>query len=121
MKRLVHTWARRRRSTRMLVLRFDRSRRIDRMIDYFGERFTAVVVSDHARRCAGEQALYCEIVGETVRVLRRRIYFGPTPKYFARCDQADCQYSDENKPPCPLRPAMFDQGPRDQPSVVAAT
>jgi len=38
MKRLVQIWNRRRRSARTLVLRFDRPRRIDELIDYFGER-----------------------------------------------------------------------------------
>jgi hypothetical protein len=33
----------------MLVLRLDRPRRIDRVIDYFGERFAPVLVSVHAR------------------------------------------------------------------------
>ncbi len=27
---------------------------------------------------------------------------------FVQCNQADCQYVEENKPPCPLHPGMFD-------------
>lgn len=48
MKALVGTWRRRRR-TRMLVFRFDRPRRIDRLIDYFGERLVTVLVPDRGR------------------------------------------------------------------------
>lgn len=48
MKRLVGTWRRRR--TRMLVFRFDRPRRIDRLIDYFGERLVPTLVPDHGRK-----------------------------------------------------------------------
>jgi hypothetical protein len=46
MKRLMQTWVRRRGTTRMLVFRVDRSRRIDRVIDYFGERLEPIVLGD---------------------------------------------------------------------------
>jgi hypothetical protein len=36
MKRLMKTWRRNGRTSRMLVLKVDRPRRIDRFIDYFG-------------------------------------------------------------------------------------
>lgn len=49
MKRLVKTWGRLR-STRMLALRFDRPRRIDRFIDYFGGRLTLVMVHPARRK-----------------------------------------------------------------------
>jgi hypothetical protein len=56
---------------------------------------------------AKEQIIFCEIVSETVHVRRRRTCLGGLSGYFAQCDQPDCQYSDENKAPCPLRPTMF--------------
>jgi hypothetical protein len=28
---------------------------------------------------------------------------------FIQCDQAECQYVDENVPPCPLTPAIIDE------------
>ena len=55
MKRRVETWGRRQR-TRMLVFRFDRSRRIDRLIDYFGERLVPVLVPGHGRKTRDAQA-----------------------------------------------------------------
>ncbi len=48
MKRLAKTWARQRRSTRTLAFRVDRPRRIDWVIDYFGERLTLRPVLDRA-------------------------------------------------------------------------
>jgi len=44
MKRLPEKWNRRQRRTRMLVLRLDHARRIDRLIDYFGDRLAPVMV-----------------------------------------------------------------------------
>jgi hypothetical protein len=52
MKRLVRMWTRRRRGTRMVVFKVDRPRRIDPMIDPFGERLLPVMVSDRERRKA---------------------------------------------------------------------
>jgi hypothetical protein len=51
---------------------------------------------------------WCEVVSEQVMIrLRRPGGFGRHQGYFVQCDQADCQYVDENKPPCPLHAAMF--------------
>lgn len=50
----------------------------------------------------------CPVVSETVRIrLRRSAGFGRAPGYYVQCDQADCQYVDENLPPCPLSTDMF--------------
>ncbi len=54
--------------------------------------------------------LFCEVVQETVHVQLRdkRSSFSQSQKqYFVQCDQHDCQYAEENKPPCPLSPSMF--------------
>lgn len=51
---------------------------------------------------------YCEVVSENVLIrLRRWGGFGRPPGYFVQCNQVDCQYVDENKPPCPLNVGMF--------------
>ncbi len=50
----------------------------------------------------------CEVVSETVLIrLRRADGFGRLRGHFVQCDQTDCQYVDENKPPCPLHVGMF--------------
>lgn len=51
---------------------------------------------------------FCDVVSEKVSIrLRRWSGFGRAPGYFVQCNQADCQYVDENKPPCPLHVDMF--------------
>jgi hypothetical protein len=51
---------------------------------------------------------WCPVVSEKVRIrLKRPGGLGRPVGYFVQCDQADCQYVDENKPPCPLTPEMF--------------
>ena len=48
------------------------------------------------------------MVSETVLIrLRRSNGFGRQRGYFIQCNQTDCQYVDENKPPCPLHVGMF--------------
>ena len=50
----------------------------------------------------------CEVVSETVQIrLKRSSGFGRPAGYFVQCNQVDCQYVDENKPPCPLHLGMF--------------
>ena len=50
----------------------------------------------------------CGVVSETVEIrLRRPGGFGRPQGYFVQCNQSDCQYVDENKPPCPLTVEMF--------------
>ncbi len=55
-----------------------------------------------------EREFWCEVVSETVLIrLRRADGFGRLRGYFVQCNQTDCQYVDENKPPCPLHVGMF--------------
>jgi hypothetical protein len=50
----------------------------------------------------------CSVVSETVVIrLKRPGGFGRPQGYFVQCNQSDCQYVDENKPPCPLHVGMF--------------
>jgi hypothetical protein len=50
----------------------------------------------------------CGVVSECVLIrLRRWGGFGKPQGYFVQCNQTDCQYVDENKPPCPLHTGMF--------------
>lgn len=50
----------------------------------------------------------CVVVSETVLIRLRRVSgFGRPRGYFVQCNQTECQYVDENKPPCPLHPGMF--------------
>ncbi|MBI4636402.1 MAG: hypothetical protein HY727_08640 [Candidatus Rokubacteria bacterium] len=52
---------------------------------------------------------WCDVVSEKVLIrLRRPGGFGRPPGYFVQCNQVDCQYVDENKPPCPLHVGMFE-------------
>jgi hypothetical protein len=51
---------------------------------------------------------WCPVVSETVLIrLKRPPGFGRPQGYFVQCNQADCQYVDENKPPCPLHVGLF--------------
>lgn len=51
---------------------------------------------------------WCDVVSERVLIrLRRWSGFGRPPGYFVQCNQTECQYVDENKPPCPLHIGMF--------------
>ena len=48
------------------------------------------------------------MVSETVLIrLRRSNGLGRARGYFVQCNQTECQYVDENKPPCPLHVGMF--------------
>lgn len=52
----------------------------------------------------------CDVVHETVVIQlrnRRTRGFKGDDEPFVQCDQADCQYVDENQPPCPLSLDMF--------------
>ena len=51
---------------------------------------------------------WCTVVSEMVMIrLKRPGGFGRPQGYFVQCNQSDCQYVEENKPPCPLHVAMF--------------
>ncbi len=59
-------------------------------------------------RRARAREFWCHVVSEAVLIrLKRSVGLTPRPPYFVQCDQADCQYVDENKPPCPLHVGMF--------------
>ncbi len=62
---------------------------------------------DHVGR-GGAREFRCKVVSETVLIrLRRADGFGRLRGYFIQCNQTECQYVDENKPPCPLHVGMF--------------
>ena len=51
---------------------------------------------------------FCEVVSETVLIrLRRAGGFGRPTGWFVQCNQSDCQWVEENKPPCPLNTSLF--------------
>jgi hypothetical protein len=51
---------------------------------------------------------WCPVVSESVSIrLKRPGRFGGVSTYFVQCNQVDCQYVEENRPPCPLHPGMF--------------
>jgi hypothetical protein len=51
---------------------------------------------------------WCDVVKEAVMIrLKRTGGFGQPQAYFVQCDQLDCQYVEENKPPCPLHAGLF--------------
>ena len=51
----------------------------------------------------------CSVIHETVQItLKRPGPFGRR-EIFVQCNQLDCQYVEENKPPCPLTQAMFSE------------
>ena len=51
---------------------------------------------------------WCEVVSEQVQIrLRRPGGFGRRDGYFVQCNQTECQYVEENKPPCPLHVGLF--------------
>lgn len=51
---------------------------------------------------------WCDVVREPVMIrLKRPGGFGRNQGYFVQCNQAECQYVEENKPPCPLHIGMF--------------
>ena len=51
---------------------------------------------------------WCEVVSEMVLIRLHRPYrFTHPTGYVVQCNQTDCQYVDENKPPCPLHVSMF--------------
>ncbi len=56
----------------------------------------------------GAREFWCTVVSESVLIrLRRADGFGRQRGHFVQCNQAECQYVDENRPPCPLHTGMF--------------
>ena len=59
-----------------------------------------------------KRAFECTVVSEVVQIhlrKRRGRGFGGEDHHFVQCDQLDCQYVDENEPPCPLSLEMFEE------------
>ena len=57
-----------------------------------------------------KRAFECSTVNEVVEIhlrKRRGLGFGGEDHHFVQCDQSDCQYVHDNKPPCPLNLEMF--------------
>jgi len=53
------------------------------------------------------RGFWCDVVSEAVLIrLTRPAGLRPSG-YFVQCNQADCQYVEANKPPCPLHVGMF--------------
>ncbi len=70
---------------------------------------------------AQARSFWCPVVSETVSIrLRRPGGFGRPSTWFVQCDQPDCQYVEENKPPCPLHPGMFEADIRAAEALRAA-
>ncbi len=47
-------------------------------------------------------------LSEAVQIrLKRAGGFGRPTGWFIQCNQSDCQWVDENKPPCPLNVSLF--------------
>jgi len=58
-------------------------------------------------RRAQAREFWCHVVSEAVLIrLTRPVGLRPSG-HFVRCNQADCQYVEANKPPCPLDVGMF--------------
>ncbi len=56
----------------------------------------------------GGREFWCPVVSESVVIrLRRADGFGRERGHVVRCNQTECQYVDENQPPCPLHVGMF--------------
>lgn len=54
------------------------------------------------------RTFWCPVVSESVQIrLRRADGFGRDRGHFVQCNQTECQYVDENRPPCPLNVGMF--------------
>ena len=59
-------------------------------------------------RRAQAREFWCQVVSEAVLIrLKRPSGLSRPSGYFVQCNQADCQYVDANKPPCPLDVGMF--------------
>lgn len=57
-----------------------------------------------------KRAFTCSVVNEEVSIClrsRRTGGFTSDDELFVQCDQSDCQYVDENRPPCPLTLELF--------------
>ena len=60
-----------------------------------------------ARKVVAERALHCDVIAQAVVA---RLVLKPRP--FVLCSESDCMYVEANRPPCPLTPGLFADGPR---------
>ena len=58
-------------------------------------------------RRAQAREFWCHVVSEAVLIRLTKPARLRASSYFVQCNQADCQYVEENKPPCPLQVEMF--------------
>jgi hypothetical protein len=73
-----------------------------RMLGALSGRRSAGVSRGRARE------FWCSVVSEPVMIrLKRPGGFGRVQGYFVQCNQTECQYVEENKPPCPLHAGLF--------------
>src|ERR687892_1102761 len=57
------------------------------------------------------QPFHCGIAGKVVGIsLRHGGGLREPDRVYVRCEERDCQYVDQNEPPCPLRVDMFADG-----------
>jgi hypothetical protein len=60
-----------------------------------------------------KREFWCEVIAEAVIIALRRPPAsrqpGASEPFLVKCNQLDCQYVDENRPPCPLHVGLFDQ------------
>ena len=57
------------------------------------------------------RVLFCAIASKRIKAtLRPGGGLGEPTDMYVRCDERDCQYADQNRPPCPLSTALFDDG-----------
>lgn len=59
----------------------------------------------------------CNVVNEIVKIhLCKKAKAGWRTRsvFFVQCDQSECQYVDENEPPCPLGLSMFEDEIREK-------
>lgn len=56
-----------------------------------------------------EKKFFCSVVSEEVRIAlkTRPSLKQQTGEIYVQCDQNECQYADENVPPCPLTLNLF--------------
>ena len=74
------------------------------------ERMLGDVVGKETRAVSRGRAreFWCSVVSEAVMIrLKRPGGFGRVQGYFVQCNQTECQYVEENKPPCPLHAGLF--------------
>ncbi len=57
-----------------------------------------------------EKSFFCNVVSEEVKISLKTVSslsYNFDNKLYVQCNQPECQYSDENVPPCPLTLDLF--------------